>query len=216
MPYDTVCSFKVTSGYLIELYDLDEQPLGDPGDNIEKKLERDDSIYIKIMKVDGGTGAYELSLNSGGIEEYRRAQLVTVNGSHYFSDLYDDRKLYKDDIPLTSYPVRSICSNGDTVYFAAQDGIFQVDGNSVTKLAEDVRADFLAADSDNVYFSDWIRGGSLYALRLSDNMLLPVCKDVGTWLYLEGSYLYYYNVCDGGELYRIQKNKYYAENGEKN
>lgn len=164
----------------------------------------DEIVYVKISKNDNGIGEYTLTVNDNGIQDQRKKYLAIIGNDEYFSDLYDDGKLYMNDIRLTDCTVRAICSSGDTVYFAAENGIYKVNGLSVYQVVNNVMANSIDADSDHIYFNNWNDGGKIYALNIDDGSIIQMNNDPSTWIKVIDGKVYYYSMDDGVQQLSIQ------------
>ncbi len=210
VPYDALYRIDITEGFEMECH----MTGGQLADITERELKRGETVYIRVTASDDCTGEYELSISST-IKDMKKEQCVTVGDHEYYINVYDGRKLYMDDSPMTSYSVRYLCVYGDNVYLSSANYISKVSETGVKNIeAVYPYVNFIAVDEKNIYYSDWFFGG-IYAINLSNHRENKICGDIGTRLYVDGEYLYYYNVRENGELYRIKKEGSYVENGEK-
>lgn len=203
-PYNITYDFSVTQGCEIEIY-KNNSILNDFGTNISKELKSGDEIFIKVIRKSDEDKYYKLRTLSNLNNSLYKKSAVTVNGNEYYINLYDGNSLYKDDIKLTNYPVTAICSNADTVFIACNYDIYKIEGTTLTNIVSGVHADFIAADSKNIYFSDWYNGCKIYYSKIGSNKCSKLSDNAGIFLETDDTYLYYYNVNNRCELTKIKK-----------
>lgn len=206
VPYNLSYKFSVTQGYEIEVYR--NNALQGRHDEFSVELKNTDEVYIKVIRKNNEYNNYTLNISSNNIIDTKhKKHLVIVNGSEYYSNLYDNGYLYKDDVRLTNYPVISICTNGNDVFVSGDYNIFRVDGTTLTRIVSGVKADFIAADSKTIYFSEWYTGGKIYYSKIGSNRYSHLSDDAGIFLELDDTYLYYYDVknhCKRTKINKIQ------------
>lgn len=203
-------SYQITSEYKMELYDSKDHPIrGYSGEAFKMGMEHLRTVYIKVTKTTAGLGNYVLNIgyhiSYKDVKRERRAHLVTMNGNEYYSDLYDNERLYKNETPLTNESVEAICVKDSIIYFSTNNAIYKLENDTVSQLINNINAKFIVADKNKIYFSNWTDGGKIYAVDLATNMLAKICNDAGVQLYLSGNYIYYYNVNQGSVRYRTLK-----------
>lgn len=201
--YNSQYTFDVSEGYTIELYDMYNSSLGHVGSHITKNILTDEIIYIKVFKNDNGVGEYTLTINNNGMQNQGRKYLTTIGEDMYFANIYDNNRLYINNTPLTNYPIRSMCHSDNIIYFAANNGLYQVEDTAITLLFDNIIANFIVADSGYIYFSNWSDGGTLYALDLSDKSLIKINNTPSIKLKISDRKIYYYSVKDGVQQLNI-------------
>ncbi len=206
VPYDAIYRMSVTQGYEFEVYQNGILQNIQPENSFELKSK--DDIYIRIMRKDAMNENYILSITSNKIvNTIYKKDLVTVDDSEYYINLYDNRYLYKDDIKLTNYPVNSIYNNGNALFVAGEVGIDSVVGTTVTTIVSGVKASFIAADAKNIYFSNGFDGNKIYYSKIGSNRCYKLNDDAGIFLEVDDTYLYYYDVknhCNWTKIKKIQ------------
>ncbi len=130
----------------------------------------------------------------------------------YFSDMSDSGSLYRGNTMVYSSLARWLCK-GNNLFFNS-DGLKMVDEstNEVISLQDGINPYFITADGDTVYFADQNNSGKI--CKYQDGQLSIVCNDKAAWLCVDGEYIYYKNLLDGGREYRIGKNAQNAPCGE--
>ncbi len=201
VPYDAIYKISVTQGYMIDVYK--NRVLQDT--QIPLELKNTDEVYIKVVRKDAIDENYLLTVSSDKIinNVYKR-HLIVVNGSEYYSNLYDNGYLYKDDIKLTNYPVTAICANDNEVFVAGEYDIFKVNGTTLTAIVS-VKTDFIAADEKTIYFSNRLDGNKIYYSKIGSNKYSNLNDDAGVFLEVDDTYLYYYDVKNHCKWTKIKK-----------
>lgn len=205
VPYNTSYKFSVTDGYEIEVYKNNDMQNGQSAySSIECRT--DDNIYVKVIKKRDDYDNYLLKVSSDTVNKMRKKNAVTVNGSEYYINLYDNRCLYKDELKLTNTAVNAICSNGRELFISDDEHIYKIVGTEITKILDWVDADFIAADLNNIYFSRWRHNnGGIYYSPIGSGQCFRMDDAAGIFLDIDNTYLYYYDVKNDFKRVKIEK-----------
>ena len=130
---------------------------------------------------------------------------------NYFSDMSDAGSLYKGNVKVYTSLSRWLCK-GEKLYFNS-DGLKKYDEstNEAVNLFSYANPYYIVTDGDTVYFADMNDGGTL--CKYQNGEVSTVCNDKAAWLNIDGGYIYYKNLLDGGREYSIEKNAENAPGG---
>lgn len=203
VPYNALYEISVSYGCELEIYqngvlqNMQTETLFD--------LKSTDDIYIKVVRKNDIGENYTLNISSNKIVDTKhKKHLVIINGSEYYSNLYDNGYLYKDNMKLTNYPVTSICTNDKEIFAAGEYGIFKVNGTTLTTIVG-AKTDFMVADDINIYFSNRLDGNKIYYSKIGSNRYSKLNDDAGIFLEVDDTYVYYYDVKNHCKRTKIKK-----------
>lgn len=161
-------------------------------------------FYIKIS----GTGTYTLGIESVNPKTNTKAFETKIGNDTYYSNLADGGKLYKNNTIVsnaTQYPVTWLCTDGNSLYYCAQNGIYKLTGDTSTIIKDQINASYLTVDENTLYFSNNFNNGKLYKISKDGTGLTLICHDSAAWIKVEGSMLTYLNRSTHDKKYQISK-----------
>lgn len=165
---------------------------------------------IAVVKREYVQTTYSIRINSIANKTNTKAYETTVGSDIYYSNLSDGGKLYKGTQAVaaaSNYPVKWLCSSGNTLYYSTNNAIYKFDGTAETKLVDNVKAYYLVTDGSYIYFSNWSDSGYLYKCSVNgvQDTLSRICKCTGTWLEIKSDGKLYFNYSQKkGARYSIQ------------
>ena len=137
--------------------------------------------------------------------------LVTVNGEEFYSNMTDGGTLYRDDVQIYNVLSTWLVEGNGYIYFNS-NGLKRINmSNNVPESLADCNPYYIVSDGNNIFYADWNDGGRIYKYTTGAPVL--VCKDSALNLEINGDYLHYRNVKDGGKPYKVSKNAVNAESG---
>ena len=140
---------------------------------------------------------------------YKGEKSFESNG--YYSKMSDGASLYSGENKVYSGVTTWIYADG-IVYFN-ENGLKAYDAQTgeAETLLTGVKPYFIVSDGSAVYFSDRLKNGKIYVYKDGEKTL--VCHDSASWLRIQDNYIYYFNLLDGGKLYRVEKNAVNKQSG---
>lgn len=160
---------------------------------------------------------YYLESETGGIVTVEKISGYTGEESfkvgEYFSDMAECGNLYRGQSRLYGHLSRWLAGTNE-IYFNSE-GLKKLnpETDEITEVIAGINPYHIVADENAVYYADWKNSGMIYRYETETGESILICKDRAAWLEIEGEFLYYKNLLDGGRLYRVEKRTTAAEQG---
>lgn len=216
--YNGSYTLELTNGYTAELYKQTNHKTELLPQSEAYTLTYPNTYYIKVSSARSGT--FSLSL-SGGESRLSGKMFDFLNANGYYANINDLGRLYHNTNIVSDleniFPISWICVLNDKLYFNYIGHLcYMSEEMSPILLFENLNAKYIVSDSNNLYFSNWSDGGKIYRIVFSDETaeIEKVCDDKGSWLTVDGTYIYYQNNLEDSKQYRILKTATNAKSGE--
>ncbi|MBE7026594.1 MAG: DUF5050 domain-containing protein [Ruminococcaceae bacterium] len=158
----------------------------------------DDHIYFCLFEDDDWDELYRTGLNGGDLGQFN----LGLNGTLYRTDLNGKNS------KLLAQCVQNFCIVDDRIYYTDVETEpklrgMKTDGTDVITINQAYPCNLFSIENKLLY-SDYNREGKLFSYDLNTNAETCICQDVCLSANANEKWIFYTNISEKGDLYRIR------------